>query len=424
LNYSLQQTTKEVLYLPLDRSIRYKVKPFIDMVVFRFGKGIAAVIGIVLLNMFHLPARFLSCVVVPMVGAWIMIAVWLRRDYVIRIRTILQARAAARRSRPPAASTGMPETGADEMALASVEAPPVRKLALADRLVRSREELSLHARELLEELTAYETPLSDSVEGGIGQLKSIAGDQRMPVARRRLAIRGLARHAEQAVVDYLLGLVIVEEDVIIRQEAVRGLVRLRLRRHARLDFPTQPIRRQLEQEVGDYQRILHVAAIYRHHHPGPLAPDDPVIEMLRVLLEESMDQIFRLLMLLYRPEDIHLIYEQLRVADPHVRADAIELLDNLVDPRMRSTLVPILDEDRFLGLLDDVRAEVHEPAVAARLLQGAIWDHNCWLSVTTLCAVGRLRLETMRHELEQAARHTVPVIAKAARVALQLSGGS
>jgi hypothetical protein len=88
---------------------------------------------------------------------------------------------------------------------------------------------------------------------------------------------------------------------------------------------------------------------------------------------------------------------------------------------MRTVIAPVLDEDRFLSLLQEGAGIVYEPATAYRLLQAAIWDHNHWLSVTTLCAVGRLRLTTMRQELEKASRHTTPIVAKAARVALHLS---
>src|SRR3989338_4045512 len=102
MNYSLQQTSKEVLYLPIDRSIRYKVKPFIDMVVFRFGKGIAAVIGIVLLDWMRAPASTLSLLVLPIVGAWLIVVFPIRREYETTIRTMLQARAAQRASREPA----------------------------------------------------------------------------------------------------------------------------------------------------------------------------------------------------------------------------------------------------------------------------------------------------------------------------------
>ncbi|OGX28508.1 MAG: hypothetical protein A3B78_00195 [Omnitrophica WOR_2 bacterium RIFCSPHIGHO2_02_FULL_67_20] len=452
LNYSLQQTTKEMLYLPINRSIRYKVKPFIDMVVFRFGKGIAALIGIVLLDRMGMPARYLSLIALPLLMAWIVAAVWLRRDYVARIRTILQAHAVSRRQRlqpSPAAPAG---EGRDSLSMAETAillegmraAPPPppgetsaspepfgalmdgqpssRKLVLLDRLVGTAGPASAHGKALLEELAAYELRVTDSaeMEHGFQRLKSIIGDQQEPMATRRQAIRVLARTGDQAAVDYLFGVVTVESDAILRQEAVRGMVRLRIR-GGRLEFPVQLIRRQIASEVANHQQIVHVAQIYRQHHRGPVPADDALLALLRVLMEESVEQIFRLLMLLYRPEDIHLVYEQLRVPDGYVRADAIELLDNLVDAPMRPIIFPILDEDRFLAALEELAGATHEPTTAYRLLQGAIWDHNCWLSVTTLCAVGKLRLTTMRQELERASRNSTPLIAAAAKVALHLA---
>ena len=161
--------------------------------------------------------------------------------------------------------------------------------------------------------------------------------------------------------------------------------------------------------------------MYRQHHPGTLETDDPVLALLRVLMEESLEQIFRLLMLLYRPEDIHLIYEQLRAPESFIRADAIELLDNLVDSSTRALLFPILDDDPLLLFSKQCSAQVQEPAAAYRVLQEAIWDHNYWLSVTTLCAVGRLQLSTMRQELEKASRQRTPILSMAAKIALHLS---
>ncbi|MBI4343126.1 MAG: MFS transporter [Candidatus Omnitrophica bacterium] len=442
LNYSLQQTSKEVLYLPIDRSIRYKVKPFIDMVVFRFGKGIAAIIGIVLLDALHWPSQVLSYVSVPLIAAWLVVAVKLRRDYVATIRTVLQARAASRLSPRPAADDGRgPPRPAVEAARPGEGGHAVweeewlvpfqsltggqassRKLVLVDRLLAARSPASTHAKELLQELHAYEARLAppSEFEAAAHRLKAVISDQQMPMAKRRQAVRLLSRAADQATVDYLLGMVMVEEDAALRQEAVRGLVRLRLK-GKRLEFPERPIRRQIAYEVTNSQRIIQVATIVRQHHRGSLASDDPVIALLRALTEESVEQVFCLLMLLYRPEDIHLVYEQLRAPDTYVRADAIELLDNLIDPAMRLTIFPILDEERFLALFEQGTDDVREPTAAYRALQEAIWDHNHWLSVTTLCAVGWLRMTTMRQELERASRHTMPVISKAAKAALHLS---
>jgi len=438
LNYSLQQTTKEMLYLPIDRSIRYKVKPFIDMVVFRFGKGIAAVIGIVLLSTMHLPVRVLGWLSVPLVIAWIVIAIWLRREYVALIRAVLQARAVSRASPQPSspagASDGSPEpvpakvmnghSHTTSLSLLVTNPTSAHKLALMQRVMALKPPASSPAKTLLAELAAYETGREAGKSTGRDmspdRLKDLISDHGIPITERRRALEWLARSAEQTTVDYLCGLMVVEPDVTLRQEAVKTLVRLRLQK-VRLEFPVSAIRRSIAREVSEYQRIVQIGMIFRQHHRGPLASDDPTVALLEVLMEDTVEQIFRLLMLLYRPEDIHLVYEQLRAPDVYVRADAIELLDNLVDPAMRLIILPILDEDRFLSQLTDGPATIQEPTVAYRVLQEAIWDHHCWLSVTTLCAIGRMRLTVMGTELEKASRHPTPVIAAAAKAALHLA---
>jgi hypothetical protein len=420
LNYSLQQTTKEVLYLPIDRSIRYKVKPFIDMVVFRFGKGIAAITGIVLLDMLHMPARHLSLIAIPLIVGWIIAAVWLRRDYVTRIRTILQARADARRAQEAAAeSRGEGRTAEPDWTTDGH--PTARKLALLDQAMGTRESRVLYAAELMSELSAYETPQTQ-LQGAPDHaaMKAIIGNQREPMGRRCQAIRALVRSADQETVDYLFALMMVEVDAVLRQEAVRGLVQLRLH-GAAFEFPVAQIRRQVMLEIANHQRIIRVGQAYGQRHSGPIPSDDPLLGLLRILTEESVEQVFRLLMLIYRAEDIHLVYEQFRTTDTYLRADAIELLDNLVDPAMRAVLLPLMDEDRFLSSLEDRNEGLRDDAEVCRLLQGAIWDHHYWLSITALCAAGRLRMSTMRGELERASRHATPVISAAAKVALELS---
>jgi ATP/ADP translocase len=416
LNYSLQQTTKEVLYLPMDRSIRYKVKPFIDMVVFRFGKGLAAILGILLLDQWGLPAPALSVVAVPLVAVWLVCAVWLRRDYVARIRAGLMRRVAARR--PPAAA-GEPAVG--PLGVLSDGRADALKLALVERIVGTPAPPSASCRKLLAELTADQARPARFVDGRADsrQLQAIVSDQAQPSGRRLQAIRLLSHRREQAVVDALTGLLAAETDAVLRQEAAHGLLRLRFRRWT-LKAPVRPVRREIAREVACYQHIVHVARLYRRHLRDAVAPDDPVITLLAVLAQESVQQVFRLLMLLFRVEDIHLVYEQMRAADTYLRADAIELLDNLVDPEMRRWLAPLLDEERFLSALEEPGA-VEEPTLAYRLFQQAIWNHDRWLSVTALCAVGRLRLTTMRTELERAASHPTPLIAAAAQAALHLS---
>lgn len=242
----------------------------------------------------------------------------------------------------------------------------------------------------------------------------------MEIGSRCSAVQALAKRADQDTVDYLCGLLVVEEEAVLRYEVTRQLVKLRLGGRS-WQMPIAQVRRQVDREVANYRRTQHVMRIYRRHHPQ--APEaDPLAALLRVLAEESVQQIFRLLMLIHRPEDIHLVFEQLQAPDAHLRSDAIELLDNLVDPSMRRALWPILDEDAFLDSMDeaaDCRSGGTPQTYA--VLQEAIWDHNSWLAVTALCAIGRMRLTALHHELEKAAACTAPVIAAAAKVALDLS---
>lgn len=440
LNYSLHNTAKEVLYLPIDRSIRYKVKPFIDMVVFRFGKGVAAVLGILLLDGVGLSPRWLSVVTIPLLVAWLVVAWKIRGEYTATIRTTLKYRAASATvsasravpSRLPVGMAGRQEEGEpsflDGAAAAELlgplitSRPPQEKLSLLAKLVTDAS-LSAHTKALMLGLEQHEAlpPDTEAAHEGMtaAQLQAVIQDHAKPRSLRRQAVRLLGNRGTQEAFDYLAGMVVVENDTSLRYEALRMLVMIRTRHHT-LQVPSGPLRRQVAREVGEYRRIARVAAVYRHQHPGPVPPDDPILALLRVLMEEAVEQVFRLLVLLYRPEDICLVYGQLRAPDTYVRADAIELLDNLVDPAMRGILLPILDEDRFLSSVDQEPLDAYAPAVAYRVLQDAIWDHHYWLSVTTLCAVGRLRLGALRGELEKASRHSLPFVAIAAQVALRL----
>ena len=453
LNYSLQQTVKEMLYVPIDRSIRHDMKLFIDTTVFRCGKAIAALIGILMLGVLHAPSLWLNDVVLPLVVAWLVVALWLQRDYATVVRTSLQARATSRRAvsssdaRTAMGAVSRERDGARSFGCASAESgralhhadgkeeatpfgalidgqPSVRKLELMGRFLKGVTGIPSTVKDLLEALNVYELRAIPPTElaGGSSWLRRIIGDRQASLAKRRHAIRLLGRLSNQETVDYLFGLVMAEEDVGLRHEVVRSLVKLRVSGR-RLGFPTSLIHRQISYEAANYRRLALVEAVCRQHHRRTVtaSTNDPVMALLKTLMEESIEQTFRLLMLLYRPADIHLVYEQMRSSDRDLQADALELLDNFMDPTVRAMLFPILGEDRFLEGLNESALPECEPTMAYRLLQEAIWDHNYWLSVATLCAIGRWQLSALRPEVERALRHPIPAIATAAKIALHLS---
>ncbi len=413
MNYSIQNTSKELLYLPIDRSIRYKIKPFIDMVMFRFGKGIAAVMGIVLLDQLGMPVRYLSALVLPLTGFWIWIAWQMAHEYTVNIRSLLQARAL--KSREPGSAPG------DVLGVLTLPPSPKRKLALVRALMKDHTRIGdsdLLERLILFELSPPHAYRSDTEEEVI-QLKHLIQNQASDLGERRQAIRAIGRRSDQNTMDYLCGLVLVEEEAMLRHEVTRELVKLHLRK-PQLQLPAAQIRRQVAREIEGFIRTRQILRIYQIHNRKRHATD-PVVGLLTLLAEESVQEVFRLLMLVYRPDDMHLIFEQSQATDSHLRADALELLDNLIDPPMRRVLMPILEEDAYLASLADEPVDEVPLPVSYAVLQEAIWDHNSWLSITTLCLIGRLKLTVLRNDLEKASRHTVPLIASAARAAIELT---
>lgn len=90
MNYSLNQSTKEVLYLPIFSDVRYRVKPFIDMVGYRIAKGLGSVLILVVVNILHLSVRSLSAAALVLIVFWLMMIYVMRREYVNALREFLK----------------------------------------------------------------------------------------------------------------------------------------------------------------------------------------------------------------------------------------------------------------------------------------------------------------------------------------------
>jgi hypothetical protein len=240
-------------------------------------------------------------------------------------------------------------------------------------------------------------------------LRRVLTDSHQPSGRRTEALKTLVRRGGQEEVDNLLGLLLVEEDAEMRHELIRGLVTLRLGHGHGLEFPKRLIRRQIAKEVGDSERVVRLAEIYHRLCEGRLREQDPFVALLRLLMEEATLRLFWLLSLVYRPEDIYLIYKQVRESDDYLRADALELLDNLVDPGLRGVILPVLDEDRFLERMSNpLDGQASDVEATCGILRSGVQDPNRWLNLMIVWLAGQLRLESLWPDLDAVAkRHTV-----------------
>ena len=136
LRYTLDKTTREVLFLPLPTALKYRAKPFVDVTVDRFAKGLAALLALVLIKPWGLGLNWqqISYASLAVMILWVVAAIHARREYLAAFRRSIERREVdAAATRPDLADP------------ATVE-------ALVEELAHPDEERVLYAIDLLEAL--------------------------------------------------------------------------------------------------------------------------------------------------------------------------------------------------------------------------------------------------------------------------------
>lgn len=82
LAHSLNQSVRELLYIPIPPEIKYKSKVFIDMFVSKFAKGIGAVFLLIVLTIFHFTYIQISYLTLFFIAAWVGCNLLITKEYV------------------------------------------------------------------------------------------------------------------------------------------------------------------------------------------------------------------------------------------------------------------------------------------------------------------------------------------------------
>lgn len=129
LRYSVDKTTREILYMPLPSDLKFAAKPFVDVTVDRFAKAIAAVLMLVLIQPWGLDLNWqrLSYVSVVMTGIWIMMALRARREYQAEFRQSI----ATREIKPAEVDSGVADLSTIETLMEELASPDERRVLYA-----------------------------------------------------------------------------------------------------------------------------------------------------------------------------------------------------------------------------------------------------------------------------------------------------
>lgn len=247
----------------------------------------------------------------------------------------------------------------------------------------------------------------------VGTLRDYLSDPAVPIETRREIVGVLGRIGTPTA-KRTLGENLLERDTALRFRIISILNKLH-QRHPEIKLDTQIIETLLAAEImghyRSYQIIGKLSAKIQSH--------DPAAQALHDSMRQEVERIFRLLGLLFSRYDWHSAYFALQSTDAVVRDNALELLDNILEPQIRKVLVPLLDNqvcvaervelaNQFVG----AKLESSEEAVAA-----LIFSEDPWLKSCGAYAIGTLGLRSLEQELDNCLKHPDPLLRETARQA-------
>ena len=215
--------------------------------------------------------------------------------------------------------------------------------------------------------------------------------------------------AEQALIGSLL-----QADVTLRHRVIASLNKLRTL-HPEVSLDPSTINLLLAAEIAGHYRSYQVLGPLKDR----LKDDDSVLQAMHHAMDQELDRIFRLMGLLLPHVGLHDAYVGLRSTDELVRANSLELLDNVLDPELRQLLVPLLDSQVSV----DDRIAIANRLVGAPLdtaeqaVETLLSSEDPWLRSSAIYAVGALQLHSLEGELSRFDDETDPVLKQSVRAA-------
>ncbi len=154
------------------------------------------------------------------------------------------------------------------------------------------------------------------------------------------------------------------DDHVVRLEALRGLNLLR-NNYPHLKFSKRNIVHEILKEAKLFQdtlSVLYVQANIENSNTVSEKGNDEskendarasLVDLLEKRLDRKLERIFRLLGLKYTSDDIFVIYNGLKNSKPDFRLNALEFLDNLLEPNLKKILIPIIETAMVETITED-----------------------------------------------------------------------
>lgn len=206
-----------------------------------------------------------------------------------------------------------------------------------------------------------------------------------------------------------------EEKIFLRRYMlIKALSKLR-NHHRHLKFPKNRILKILDKELSQSYLLLQA---------GKYLPDEKRFKLLNKLLRERRDQInehlFRLLGLIFDPNDLYGAYQGYRSMNDESRAAALELLENILKGQRRRLILNLLDP-----FSDEKNISVGRQNYGfsigsySEAMSVFINTEDTWLKAAALLGITPQCPIFLQDKLNEAAYDNQPLIWQTARLAIR-----
>jgi AAA family ATP:ADP antiporter len=252
----------------------------------------------------------------------------------------------------------------------------------------------------------------------VGTLQSCLNDNALPPSVRSQIPKTLARIpvAESA---SALAHSLSQRDPGLRYEVLKALNTLRDRDPALLPGDVDYADLINAELIGYYRSFQVLAALDSQEGKNEGIDSFGAGALLlkrafREHMEGELEHIFRFLALIYPPRDMHNAFVGLTSDRPQLQANALEMLEHLLQPELYRCLSGAVDPDRDLQKrLDSARRFCGVEGVSRpEALRILLHSEDCWLRACTLYTVGRLRLTELSPAMNRVACDHAPLLAE------------
>lgn len=235
-----------------------------------------------------------------------------------------------------------------------------------------------------------------------------------PIEARREIPAVLARMGSPAAAR-VLNESVLDSDTQLRFRVICALNKL-CQSHPEIQCDKQMLETVLAAEILGHYRSYQILGTLGD---GIRESGDSVAKALRESMRQEIERIFRLLSLLHPGVDLHSAYYGVQSENPIVHDNALEFLDNVLQPHLRKVLVPLVDSTvtvaervRLAELVVGTDMGSREQAVAA-----LVRSDDPWLKSCGAYAVGTLGLRSLEPEIDRCLEHPDPLLRETARQA-------